>query len=58
MDKLVLEALIRRRRKHANLFRAVDEGNTHFKTHEQVTLDQQEASFYHVGRETPTGGGG
>ena len=55
MDKLVLEALIRRRRKHANLFMAVDEGNTYFKTHEQVTLDQQDASFLSRWQSNPHG---
>ena len=54
MDKLVLEAPSRRRRKHANLLRAVDEDNTYFKTHEQVTLDQ-EASFLSRWQSNPHG---
>ena len=55
LDKLVLEALSRRCRKHDYLFRAVDEGNTYFKTNEQVTLDQQEASFLSRWQSNPHG---
>ena len=51
---LVLEALSRRRCKHANLLRAVEEGNTVFKTHEQVTLDE-EASFLSRWQSNPYG---
>ena len=55
MDKLALEALSRRRRKHAtNLLRAIDEDNTYFKTHEQVTWDQ-EARFLSRWQSNPHG---
>ena len=53
-EKLVLEALSRRRRKHASLLRAVEEGNTVFKKHEQVTLDE-EASYFSRWQSNPYG---
>ena len=51
-EKLVLEALSRRRRKHASLLRAVEEDNVVFKKHEQVTLDE-EASYFSRWRGNP-----